>query len=212
MIITVPHASGCDPTGLSHICDYSAQAMATTLSKALTSKGIPHNDPFISLIGRRELRDNEHSMDMNRKWNRDSPYRINIRDAILRAKMDGYLVWVIDVHSFPPEYKPFSGSEKKEDQNDFIVLDTAYYEKEQVIFTPYVERLVELMNTRSVKTELLEGAHPHHGVNLEATNDIMDTSRALGAKSFLIEANESIKQKKMRDASEAIADFIKEYK
>lgn len=202
VIITVPHASGCDQTVFNHYCDYYGEKVASVLSHAMRDVKVANEIPFVSTIGRRQT-------DMNRKWSRETEYRLSIDDAIGRAISLRYDVWVIDVHSFPPDYLPFSGSNNPDEQNKFIILDTRIEKPNYV--TPYVRDLVHELLDKGIAIETMEGAHPHPNVLDEDTNDIMDSARTMGAKAFLIEANENTSNEVIAQTSKAIATFIKRY-
>lgn len=208
VILTVPHANGCDPTGRNHICDYNAESMADSIADAFDMKKIRHSDPFVARVGRTEIGPNGLPMDMNRKWTRDTRYRKDITNSINSALQEGYDVWVIDVHSFPPDYTPFTKGKKR----DFVILDTMDYKEGEAHVTPYVKELVDYMTDHGSLIVYMEGSHPHPGVLIEGTNDIMDTSRYFGAKSFLIETNEIIDKERMTLASDSIVEFIRQYK
>jgi predicted N-formylglutamate amidohydrolase len=195
IIVTVPHASGCDEFDFNpHPCDYYATKMAREIANASRSAGLDLEGPLVATIPR-------STSDMNRKESRNSPFRKHIIDVIKQKIAEKKNVWVIDTHSFPSDYK----YNTKQKNVDFVVLDT----RDSGNSTPYVVELINYM-TSSPNEIVIEDVRGSDSTG-QQTNDIMDTSRKLLAKSFLIETREQISDSIMKIAAKKLIQFIVYY-
>ena len=202
VIITVPHAAGCgSPSShkISHPCDRYGPILADTLANSLKEKNVEHR-VFKSQVPRDKIRsDGRGNSDMNRKWNRDTEYRKMIAKEITDRISQGYRVWVIDCHSFPPGSEHYGP-----DDSDFVILDTR--DGEYNLVTSYVyDFLQKIRNEDStIRIKSLPATDPWE----EETDDIMDTSRELGARSFLIEVREGTLHEKIKRFTQILTVFI----
>lgn len=193
IIITVPHASGCGEylSNNLHPCDSAALKLADWFVEAVKNyKLIQLKGPYVSSTPR-DLEGN----DMNRKESRSTEYRQHLRRVTKKAIKEYEKVWVIDVHSFPPDFRYPTKNDV-----DFVVLDTRNHGPK----TDYVNNMISTLQKKKISVEDIEGAHSTG----DETNDIMDTSRSLGANSFLIEAKEGISNEEMKRTANEIISFI----
>ncbi len=178
VLLTVPHGTGCTEYQYnSHPCDSDAELMARDLQAAIKAQGLDYSSILVSETPRSRV-------DMNRIVGRDTSYRRHL-SSLIKDKLQGHSVWVIDVHSYPPEHHWDSRN------LDFYVLDT----QSSGQTTSYVSALESLMGGDI-------------GVISGGENDIMNTSRELGARSFLIETKEGIHPGYRRDVANRIVQFI----
>lgn len=202
-IITVPHAAGCegekpDPKVYPPSCETNAEMMADMLRNALFQQKVYLYGIFHAEKPRSEI-------DLNNRAAIMTDYRLSIIYAIRKELSYRDVVWVIDVHSFSPEHRShFTSGDSK-----FIIIDTWEDGKE----TDYVSRMVEYINRPSSmgssmgsRVEVIKGIDPTEN----GENDIMNTSRKYGARSFLIAVEEGLPQHVYYAMSLEIADFIRQ--
>lgn len=182
VLITVPHASGCKLTG--HQCDYAALDFSQRVSKYCEKFGIKDVLIYEALTPRSE-------MDMNRKESRKSKYRKNIISDIKSKKG---IVWVVDCHSYPDD--SFGSG------TDFVILDTRNGNYKDVTY--YVKKIINQAKSDGIYIKDMPGSDSWQ----EETNDIMDTSRELGALSFLIEVKEGLNSETLDKMARCIAKVI----
>lgn len=184
VVETTPH-SYCIPgdTTTEHKCDFSAGISGKILQDELVDTGIPvkwfPSDTHRSIY------------DMNREPSRETKYRKDVASYVAgEVATPGRETWVIDVHSFPPEYTGF--------ENHEVAL---------LIFTN------QMRNPRnSLLVEYLKVGKIDYGIyEASPLNDIMKTSIAMGAYSILIELNERLTKPRITYIMEIVARWIKEW-
>lgn len=209
VIITVPHASGCNTVRTdiigskynSHPCDKAAQNFAFMLEDTMSRQGI-NVVTFVADTPRSIL-------DMNRYVSRKDEYRKQIDNTVNQEIAKGKNVWVVDSHSFPPGYT-WEGTRR---ETNFVVLDTRDGGEE----TNYVSSMVRYINKNvelnsplpSTHVEALRGADSTY----PQSNDIMNRARKMGARSLLIEVKEvDTTREDLSVVAFWISDFIKRSK
>ena len=194
LIITVPHAISCNKIYLQdHPCDYYAEAMANIIkNEALKTKQFKEVWMIVTPKPR------THLLDMNRINSRSEQFRIDIYNKIKTSIKNGLNVWVLDSHSFPPDYYPYNNAK-------FTILDTRYGDPDNI--TIYVKKFIDFAKQHNISIQSIAGSDPWG----QETNDIMDTSRELGAKSFLIETIESLSESDGFKFGQILIDFILHY-
>jgi predicted N-formylglutamate amidohydrolase len=210
VIITVPHAAGCDTFRTdavgskynSHPCDKAAHYFASFLADAMSRQDINVVEIFVAKTPRSVL-------DMNRYVSRGDDYRNQVDNTVEQEIEKGKTVWVVDCHSFPPDYM-WEGTRR---ETNFVVLDTRDGGKE----TKYVSKMVEHINENMKLNSPLPGAHVEAVRGADSTysqsNDIMNRAREMGARSFLIEIKEVVPTSDdLSVVSFWISDFIKRSK
>ncbi len=190
-IITVPHATcpripkhvTMDLVG--HICDFKAKEFAEELQQAL----VKHGHKAILLVAgvsRKEC-------DINRPECRTMSFRPRLTKLYCEFKAEKNKTWVIDIHSFPKK----EGLSKSFGRNDIAVLDIA---KKRNEIPGNVNQLVRRLK-ENVNTKIYQGT---------LDNYILREARDWGYfNSTLIEINEGISQKEMKQAINAIVDTIR---
>lgn len=201
VIITVPHSAGCksyNPNEYPQSCDFFASVMADQLKLDLSSNQIYVFGIYDTSVPRIKL-------DLNRITARGSDYRRSIIESIkllqnLPRKKD---VWVIDIHSISQENVPKLETTGMT-THKFFVVDTLTDGKK----TDYVLRLCDFVNRGSSESEKI---HYLRGLDEEDpnTNDIMNTSRSAGAKSFMIIGVEGLTPEEYQSFFNEVADFIR---
>lgn len=193
VILTVPHAIGCDDIDFNiHPCDTYGIHLANTLYKACVDHGVEVYDPLHGTLPR-------SVMDLNRKISRGTKYRTRLSSLVTSLVSQGKKTWVIDCHSFP---QPGDYPTKNLD-TEFVVLDT----RDDETTTPYVTDLIDYLKSNGILAEDVRGSNSYSN----ETNDIMDTSRAEAAYSFLVEEREDVPEKHAQDAAKAFVEFIMNY-
>jgi len=186
VLLTVPHAQGCDRLSSRHPCDTLAEGLAQYLQQSCSG----NCEVLVGDIPRTVL-------DLNRKESRYTEYRQQIKKRIQYHMQRGEIVWVIDCHSFPQTYRW-----NQEQSTDFVILDTWLNNRPTV----YVSQLTTFLQKQQVDILQLQGASPEDN----DTNDIMDTSRQLGAYSFLLEVKEGLRRSRLQQISVLIIKWITE--
>lgn len=175
IVLTVPHATNTrnQQCTVRDTCDSFALSGASILQTELELNGF-QTELIVGNINRLEL-------DLNRIGSRFSAlFRQKIRDATKEKD-----VFVLDVHSFPPDYQWSSGMEN----NNVIVLFD--FEKD-------INNIVPIQRLGGIK--VVPGAQ----------NDIMDEMLEKGIPSFLIEFNESGTVSLVRQVARRLIAFLKD--
>jgi hypothetical protein len=194
IIITVPHKI-CPKKNYAHLCDISASTAANELLNEAKELGLNvvllegkiHRDYTQIAI------DGKMGRDQNRPIGRGSTFRESILEEI---KSGGGYVYVIDIHSF---------SDGMFKNTDIGIMDPmpsggilAYPDHE---WTEYAENAAKfLTNNTNSRVKMLSGS---------MINDIVVTSRYYGAKSFIIEINESLSDTQRKLAMKQLALWLK---
>jgi predicted N-formylglutamate amidohydrolase len=187
IILTVPHAQGCDSATSRHPCDALAEGLARYLQQSCKNAAI-ESEVLVGVTPRANL-------DLNRKESRNTEYRKQINERIQYHQQRGDVVWVIDCHSFPQDYQWTA-----QQTTDFVILDTWLNNRP----TAYVTTLTNFLQKRKVHVTQLRGALPED----DETNDIMDTSRQLGAYSFLLEVKEGLETSTLQKMSVSLVAWL----
>lgn len=193
LIITVPHALKCDKKSKGHPCDSLSVAMANIIKSEAIKRA-----KFKEVWETISEKPRTYELDMNRINSRSEKFRVDIMKKIKDSISRGIIVWVLDIHSFPPDYYPYNDAK-------FTILDTRYGDYNNI--TSYVLKFIEFSHNK-ISIQTLAGSDPWS----DQTNDIMDTSRELGAKSFLIETIENLTDTDGHLFANLLLDFILQYK
>ncbi len=188
IVITVPHAPCPEriPEG-SHPCDLASPGAANLLHS----------------VSRRHFRDVElleadvprTIADQNRPWGRGTQFRNRVATLVVDGRSAGRSVYVIDVHSFP-------SNEKGWNEYDVVVIDPRPdYAPSFVTFrSDATMDLYEFLRDEGKDVEYVPGSQ---------LNDIVVTSRDMGATSFLLEISEDSFAKAPEKIEEAFEEILK---
>jgi len=185
VLLTVPHHQGCE--SFTHLCDAEASRLAMTLEKEFKAAGISV-DVMLGNIPRAII-------DLNRIESRNTPFRHQIQRWVQMYRGPR---WVIDCHSFPFDYEW-----SQEADANFIILDTWPTETSPTL---YVSNIIDKLRRNGVNVIGLRGARAED----DQTNDIMDTARSAGARSFLLEMREGTSETTLQRFAREIVDVLRD--
>lgn len=100
VMITVPHAACIQDYPTRH-CDRVAKEASEILKEQFVRQGLPRDHLFYH-VNTFELR--REDLDMNRTNARGTQWRQELREQAEKWMFKRYL-WLLDVHSYPPEHK-----------------------------------------------------------------------------------------------------------
>src|SRR5271154_3725822 len=170
-LVTVPHGGCNSNTAFKRTCDRRAIEAAEMIKKTMES--------FYreSLYNKTLFYENEtierSDYDLNRKWSRGNPWRVELREVMQKNKKS--LMLVLDVHSFPQEHF------KKGCR--IAILDDVPVNTNTKEFGRYASICFQKLSYAFNRDKIRPFVRLMNGI----TNDIQDQTQSLGIQSFLIE-------------------------
>ena len=173
----------------SHPCDFAAPGAADLFS-SISGKRFGDVELFKADVPRT-------ISDQNRPWGRGTDFRNRVETSIVDGRAEGRSVYVIDVHSFPPDDANWS-------EYDVVVMDPrpAYLPGFLTFRSEAATSLHETLEREFEAVGYVPGSE---------LNDVVVSSRDLGATSFLLEINEGTFAKapeKIAKVFEGVVEWI----
>jgi hypothetical protein len=177
ILITAPHAR-CPSNPKGHECDFAALKGAKLIYKENKKNGY---DSILEIPKKGAYR---RECDLNRIECRNSEYRKR-----LTRDLKYNISYVIDVHSYPPDYKGFNRNGKNV---ELSILDQGTVDNGKRIYTDNNRFLYSKLLSHNIKASLIYGSSELTGKH-EETNDIIDQfSIENDIPGSLIEFNENL--------------------